>query len=147
MTPDVFSKCINDCIWVAVDYVGDNPLGPPAQGPMVELRQTQGVVQDSATRCRWGELYAAIIPDTASAQPEVEPTPPPRAHREEFIIGHTVSFTHKAPMRARRNRRQAECQSSLIAVNDTDGDWRVSYALLRKDRRHLAVRNCRNGFH
>jgi hypothetical protein len=49
---------------MAVNYIGDNPVGPPAQGTIVELRQTQAVVQDSATRRRWGVLYAAIIPET-----------------------------------------------------------------------------------
>ena len=39
---------------MAVNYIGDNPLGPPAQGTIVELRQTQAVVQDSVTRRRWG---------------------------------------------------------------------------------------------
>ena len=51
---------------MVVNYIGDNPLEPPAQGTIVELRQTQAVVQDTVTRRRWGVLYAAIIPDTAS---------------------------------------------------------------------------------
>jgi hypothetical protein len=29
---------------MAVNYIGDNPLGPPAQGTIVELRQTQAEV-------------------------------------------------------------------------------------------------------
>ena len=49
---------------MAVSYIGDNPLGPPSQGTVVELRQTQAVIQDSVTRRRWGVPYAAIIPDT-----------------------------------------------------------------------------------
>jgi hypothetical protein len=44
------------------------------------------VVQDSATRRRWGVLYAAIIPETSTGQPHVELTPPPRTQREEFFI-------------------------------------------------------------
>jgi hypothetical protein len=80
---------------MAVNYIGDNPLGPSAKGTIVDLRQTQAVVQDSATRRRWGEFYAAIIPETSSAQPHVEPTPPPRTQREEFFIGDTVGFTDK----------------------------------------------------
>jgi hypothetical protein len=67
---------------MAVSYIGDDPLGPPAQGTIVELRQTQAVVQDSATRRRWGVLYAAIIPDTASRPDLVEPASPPRTQRE-----------------------------------------------------------------
>src|SRR6201747_616650 len=80
---------------MAVSYIDDDPLGPPAQGTIVELRQTQAVVQDSATRRRWGVLYAAIIPQTSSAQPHVESTPPPGTQREEFLIGDTVGFTDK----------------------------------------------------
>src|SRR5258708_39540328 len=78
---------------MAVDYIGDNPLGPPAQGTIVELRQTQAVVQDSVTRRRWDVLYATIIPETSTGQPHVEPTPPPRIQREEFVIGDTASVT------------------------------------------------------
>jgi hypothetical protein len=48
---------------MAVNYIGDNPFGPPVKGTIVELRQTQAVVQDGATRRRWGVLYAAIIPE------------------------------------------------------------------------------------
>ncbi|SIT49314.1 conserved hypothetical protein [Paraburkholderia ribeironis] len=80
---------------MAVNYIGDNPLGPPAQGTIVELRQTQAVVQDSATRRRWGVLYAAIIPETSTDQPHVEPAPPPRMQRDEFFVGDTVGFTDK----------------------------------------------------
>lgn len=78
---------------MAVNYIGDDPLGPPAQGTIVELRQTQAVVQDSATRRRFGVLYAAIIPDTASGPDLVEPASPPRTQREEFFISDTVGFT------------------------------------------------------
>jgi hypothetical protein len=80
---------------MAVNYIGDNPLGPPAQGTIVELRQRQALVQGSVTRRRWGVLYAAIIVETSSAQPHVEPTPRPRTQREEIFIGDTVSFTDK----------------------------------------------------
>ena len=52
---------------MAVNYIGDNPLGPPAQGTVVELRQTQAVIQDRVTRRRWGVLYAAIIPETVGS--------------------------------------------------------------------------------
>ncbi len=80
---------------MSVNYIGDNPLGPPAQGTIVELRQTQAVIQDSVTRRRWSVLYAAIIPDTASGPDRVEPASPPRTQRDEFFIGDTVGFTDK----------------------------------------------------
>ncbi|KND56488.1 hypothetical protein BSCH_01073c [Candidatus Paraburkholderia schumanniana] len=117
---------------MAVNYIGNNPLGPPAQGPVVELRQTQAVVQDSATRRRWGVLYAAIIPETSNAKPHVEPTPPPRTQREEFFIGDTVGVTDKHLSERVGIIVRLNAKTASIAVNATDGYWRVSYPLLRK---------------
>ncbi|MGF6653709.1 hypothetical protein OKW34_004298 [Paraburkholderia youngii] len=48
---------------MAVSYIGDNPLGPPSQGTVVELRHAQAIVQDSLSRRRWALPYAAIVPD------------------------------------------------------------------------------------
>ncbi|WP_236720917.1 hypothetical protein [Paraburkholderia phytofirmans] len=132
MTRDVLSKYVNVHLGMAVNYIGENPLGPPAQGTIVELRQTQAVIQDSATRRRWGVLYAAIIPETSSAQPHVEPTPPPRTQREEFFIGDTVGFTDKHLSERVGIIVRMNVKTASIAVNDTDGHWRVSYALLQK---------------
>jgi hypothetical protein len=117
---------------MAVNYIGDNPLGPPAQGTIVELRQTQAMVQNSVTRRRWGVLYAAIIPDTTTAQARVEPTPPSRTQREEFFIGDTVGFTDKHLSERVGIIVRLNAKTASIAVNDSDGHWRVSYALLRK---------------
>src|SRR5258708_28300604 len=61
---------------MAVSYIGDDPLGPPAQGTIVELRQTQAVAQDSAPRRRCGVLYAAFIPDTAGALDHADTSSP-----------------------------------------------------------------------
>jgi len=116
---------------MAVNYIGDDPLGPPAQGTIVELRQTQAVVQDSATRRRWGVLYAAIIPDTASGQ-DHEQASPPRTQRDEFFIGDTVGFTDKHLSERVGIIVRLNAKTASIAVNDSDGHWRVSYALLRK---------------
>jgi hypothetical protein len=98
----------------------------------LKLRQTQAVVQDSATRRRWGVLYAAIIPETSTVQPHVEPTPPLRTQREEFFIGDTVSSTDKHRSERVGIAVRLNAKTASIAVNDTDGHWRVSYALLRK---------------
>ncbi|SAL72390.1 hypothetical protein AWB69_08799 [Caballeronia udeis] len=117
---------------MAVNYVSDHPLGPPAQGTIVGLRQTQAVVQDSATRRRWAVLYAAIIPDTASAPDHVEPVSPPRMQREEFFIGDTVGFTDKHLSKRVGIIVRLNAKTASIAVNDSDGHSRVSYALLRK---------------
>jgi hypothetical protein len=117
---------------MAVTYIGDDPLGPPAQGTIVELRQTQAVVQDSATRRRWDVLYAAIIPDTASGPDLVEPASPPRTQREAFFIGDTVGFTDKHLSERVGIIVRLNAKTASIAVNDNEGHWRVSYALLRK---------------
>ena len=117
---------------MAVNYIGDNPFGPPVKGTIVELRQTQAVVQDGATRRRWGVLYAAIIPETSSAPPHVDPTSPPRTQREEFFIGDTVSFTDKHLSERVGVVVRLNAKTASVAVNDTDGHWRVSYALQRK---------------
>ncbi|WP_158939971.1 hypothetical protein [Burkholderia sp. S171] len=117
---------------MTVNYIGDNPLGPPVKGTIVELRRTQAVVQDSATLRHWSVLYAAIIPDTSSGQPHVESTPPPGTQREEFFIGETVGFTDKHFSERVGIIVRLNAKTASIAVNDSDGHWRVSYALLRK---------------
>lgn len=111
---------------MAVNYIGENPLGPPAQGTIVELRQTQAVIQDSATPRRWGVPYAAIIPETSNAQPHIELTPPLRTQREEFFIGDTVGFTDKHLSERVGIIVRLNAKTASIAVNDTDGHWRVS---------------------
>jgi hypothetical protein len=77
-------------------------------------------------------LYAAIIPETSSAQPRVEPTPPSRTQREEFFIGDTVGFTDKHLSERVGIIVRLNAKTASIAVNDSDGHWRVSYPLLRK---------------
>jgi hypothetical protein len=78
-----------------VSYIGGDPLAPPSHGTVVELRQTQAVIQDNQSRQRWSVLYAAVIPDTVSGPTPAPASPPPRAQREEFFIGDTVGFTDK----------------------------------------------------
>jgi hypothetical protein len=110
---------------MAVNYIGDNPLGPPAQGTIVELRQTQAVVQDSATRRRWGVLYAAIIPETSTGQPHVESTPPPGTQREEFFVVTVEAYrTAGLPHRLRRGADEAD----NIAAVPTSTCWKAKRA-------------------
>jgi len=90
------------------------------------------VIQDSVTRRRRGVLYAAIIPDTANGPAHVEPASPPRTQRDEFFIGDTVGFTDKHLSERVGIIVRLNAKTASIAVNDTDGHWRVSYALLRK---------------
>ncbi|SIT49748.1 conserved hypothetical protein [Paraburkholderia ribeironis] len=78
-------------------------------------------------------LYAAIIPETSTGQPHVEPAPPPRTQREEFFfIGDTVGFTDKHLSERVGIIVRLNAKTASIAVHGSDGHWRVSYALLRK---------------
>jgi hypothetical protein len=108
-----------------VSYIGGDPLAPPSHGTVVELRQNQN-------RQRWSLLYAAVIPDTASGPTHAPPSPPPRAQREEFFIGDTVGFTDKHLSERVGIIVRLNAKTASIAVNDSEGHWRVSYALLRK---------------
>jgi len=118
-------------IGMTVKYIGDNPLGPPSNGTITELRHTQAVVQDNVTRRRWAVLYAAILLDATAAPIQQEP-PQARPRPEEFFIGDTVGFTDK-----HLNERigivvRLNSKTASIAVADIEGHWRVSYGLLRK---------------
>ncbi|NPT42266.1 hypothetical protein GNZ12_13285 [Paraburkholderia sp. 1N] len=114
-----------------VSYIGSDPLAPPSHGTVVELRQTQVVIQDNQSRQRWSVLYAAVIPGTANG-PTHTPPPPPRAQREEFFIGDTVGFTDKHLSERVGIIVRLNAKTASIAVNESEGHWRVSYALLRK---------------
>jgi hypothetical protein len=118
-------------IGMTVRYVGDNPMGPPLEGTITELRHTQAVVQDSLTRRRWVVLYAAIIPDITGAPIKTEvPPPPPRP--EEFFIGDTVGFTDKHLNERVGTVVRLNAKTASIAVTGSEGHWRFSYGLLRK---------------
>ncbi|MFM0631231.1 hypothetical protein [Paraburkholderia xenovorans] len=118
-------------IGMTVRYVGDNPMGPPLEGTITELRHTQAVVQDSSTRRRWAVLYAAIIPGMTAGPIQTE-APPPRARPEEFFIGDIVGFTDKHLNERVGTVVRLNSKTASIAVTDSEGDWRVSYGLLRK---------------
>jgi hypothetical protein len=117
---------------MAVSYIGDNPLGPPSQGTVVELRHGQAIVQDSVSRRRWALPYAAIVPDSTAAPIHPEPAPPPRAQREEFFVGDTVGFTDKHLSERVGTIVRLNSKTASIAVTDSEGHWRVSYGLLRR---------------
>jgi hypothetical protein len=50
-------------------------------------------------------------------------------------------FTHKHLSERVGIIVRLNAETASIAVNDSDGHWHVSYALLRKNRRHLAAQN------
>ncbi|HEX3378360.1 MAG TPA: hypothetical protein VHU21_00980 [Paraburkholderia sp.] len=71
-------QCLH--LGMEVSYIGGDPLAPPSYGTVVELRQTQAVIQDNQSRQRSSVLYAAVIPDTTSG-----PTRAPASrHREHY---------------------------------------------------------------
>ncbi|MGF7136141.1 hypothetical protein P3T40_007653 [Paraburkholderia sp. EB58] len=115
-----------------VSFIGADPLAPPSRGTVVELRQTQAVIQDNLSRQRWSVPYAAVSLDTASGPIHAPPSPSPRAQREEFFIGDTVGFTDKHLSERVGILVRLNAKTASIAVNDSEGHWRVSYALLRK---------------
>ncbi|MFJ1260330.1 hypothetical protein [Cupriavidus sp. CuC1] len=116
-----------------VNYVGDDPMGPLQHGSVIELRHTQAVIEDTSTRRRWAVLYAAVVLDRdgAPVQPEPERTPQ-RAKRDEFSIGDTVVFTDKYLHERIGTIVRLNQKTASIACNDTEGHWRMSYALLRR---------------
>lgn len=115
-----------------VSYFRGDALAPPSHGTVVELRQTQAVIQDNQGRQRLSVLYAAVIPDTARGPTHAPPSPPPRAQREEFFVGDTVGFTDKHLSERVGIIVSLTAKTASIAVNDSEGHWWVSYALLRK---------------
>ncbi|WP_321795287.1 hypothetical protein [Caballeronia sp. J97] len=118
-------------IGMTVRYIGDNPLGPPSEGTITELRHTQAVVQDNMTRRRCAMLYAAILLDVTAAPIQNE-APPARPRSEEFFIGDTVGFTDKHLNERVGTVVRLNSKTASIAVTDSEGHWRVSYSLLRK---------------
>jgi hypothetical protein len=116
-----------------VGYLADDPFGPLQQGRVIELRATQAVVEDHATRRRWVIPYAAIVPEAShAAAPQPEPQPAPRARREEFFVGDTVGFTDKHLRERIGTIVRLNQKTASIACDDTEGHWRVSYGLLRR---------------
>jgi hypothetical protein len=108
--------------------------GQMREGKVVQMRDTQVVLHESATRREWKLPYAAIEPPPGAApayqEPAIEPTAPlPR--REDFRCGDKVAFEDKylntvVGTIVRINQRTA-------SIDPGDGmTWRVGFALLRR---------------
>jgi len=123
-------------IGMTVSYVADDLTQPMRQGRILELRQTQALVEDIATRRRWSLSYAAVIADatatTPSAPHDPPPPPPSRAQREDFMIGDTVAFTDQHLHERIGTVVRVNQKTASIQCNPDEGHWRVSFALLRK---------------
>lgn len=108
--------------------------GQMRSGKVVDMRDTQVVVHEPATRREWKLPYAAIEPPPAgAAPPEPEPTPQqgaPLPQRGDFRCGEKVAFEDRylntqVGTITRINQRTA-------TVDTGNGhSWRVGFALLR----------------
>jgi hypothetical protein len=102
-------------------------------GTIVAMKDTQLTIQEQATRSAWTVPYTAVEPPApGTPRPAVapEPTPAPRAGRNDFRCGEKVALEDKhlntvVGTIVRINQRTA-------SVDPGDGTtWRVGFALLR----------------
>jgi hypothetical protein len=98
---------------------------------VVELRQTQAVIQDKPSRQLWSVPCAGVTPGSAN-RPTHAPAPSARAQREEFFIGDTVGFIDKHLSERVGIIVRLNAKAASITGNDSEGHWRVPYAMLRK---------------
>lgn len=123
-------------IGMTVGYVADDLTQPLRQGRVLELRQTQAVVQDTTSGRNWILPYAAVLaePTTATQQPPhaSTPPPPPRAQRADFRVGDTVNFTDQHMRERIGTIVRINQKTASIECDPNEGHWRVSFALLRK---------------
>lgn len=112
----------------------DGRDGQMRSGKVVEMRDTQLVLHETATRREWKLPYAAIEPPEAGAAPaHPEPATPPAVplpQRGDFRCGDKVAFedrylTTQVGTITRINQRTA-------TIDTGNGhSWRVGFALLR----------------
>lgn len=109
--------------------------GQMREGKVVQMRDTQVVLHEAATRREWKLPYAAIEPPSAGAAPvhsePAQPASAPLPQREDFRCGDKVAFEDKylntvVGTIVRINQRTA-------SIDPGDGTtWRVGFALLRR---------------
>jgi hypothetical protein len=108
--------------------------GRMRDGKVVQMRDTQVVLHEAATRREWKLPYAAIEPPPAGAAPTqpatAKPETAPLPRRDDFRCGDKVAFEDKylntvVGTIVRINQRTA-------SIDPGDGTtWRVGFALLR----------------
>jgi hypothetical protein len=109
--------------------------GQMRSGKVVEMRDTQVVLHELATRREWKLPYAAIEPPAAGAAPvQPQPAEPPAVsmpQRDDFRRGDKVAFEDRylntqVGTITRINQRTA-------TIDTGNGHtWRVGFALLRR---------------
>ncbi|MDB5751449.1 MAG: hypothetical protein JWP65_1870 [Ramlibacter sp.] len=112
----------------------DRRDGQMRSGKVVDLRDTQLVLHEPATKREWKLPYAAIEPPAAGVeQGSAEPAAPPATplpQRSDFRCGERVAFedrylTTQVGIITRINQRTA-------TIDTGDGQsWRVGFGLLR----------------
>lgn len=108
--------------------------GQMRSGKVVEMRDTQVVLHEAATKREWKLPYAAIEPPPAGAAPAAQKPPEPPAvplpQRDDFRCGDKVAFEDRylntqVGTITRINQRTA-------TIDTGNGHtWRVGFALLR----------------
>lgn len=119
---------------MTIRYVDENPTQPLRTGRILELRQTQAVIEDVATLRRCALPYAAIVADAsaaASQAPHAEPQPQPRAERGDFRVGDTVAFTDQYLREHIGTIVRINHKTASVQCGPSDQYWRVAFALLR----------------
>jgi hypothetical protein len=109
--------------------------GQMRSGKVVQMRDTQVVLHETATRREWKLPYAAVEPLAVGAAPTepaaCEPPSVPLPRRSDFRCGDKVAFEDKhlntvVGTIVRINQRTA-------SIDPDDGTtWRVGFALLRR---------------
>ena len=116
-----------------VSYIADDIQTTQRRGQIVELKPTQVVLVDHATRRRLTLPYAALLTDGLPGNPSEAPRPaPPTARRDDFRPGDTVSFTDQHLQQRIGTIIRINQKTASIQCDPTEGHWRVGFGLLTK---------------
>ena len=116
-----------------VSYIADDIHATQRRGQIVELKPSQVVLVDHATRRRLTLPYAALLTDGLPGSPSEAPPPaPPIARRDDFRPGDTVSFTDQHLQQRIGTIIRINQKTASIQCAPTEGHWRVGFGLLTK---------------
>ena len=116
-----------------VSYIADDIQTTQRRGQIVELKPTQVVLVDHATRRRLTLPYAALLTDGLPGSPSEASRPaPPTARRDDFRPGDTVSFTDQHLQQRVGTIIRINQKTASIQCDPAEGHWRVGFGLLTK---------------
>ena len=116
-----------------VSYIADDIQTTQRRGQIVELKPTQVVLVDHATRRRLTLTYAALLTDGQPGSPSEASRPaPPTARRDDFRPGDTVSFTDQHLQQRVGTIIRINQKTASIQCDPAEGHWRVGFGLLTK---------------